>query len=208
MFNIVFKGDYVSDEEMIRDKTVPDGAVEYGIVSGLDKEMGRGFLMEMPLLVLMIAAIYFKVKDIDYHLKMDIHLVLAFFLVILSVYILTIVHEVIHALFYPAEYEKQIWRSKEQGAYFVYCEEQVSRSRFIVMCLAPMFLLGILPFLLWLVLPVSVPMPYYLAAAIVFWLMTIVAIGDAANVYHVLKEVLRGAAVFNRGMLRSYYIKK
>ena len=208
MLGIRFKGEYTSDEQLIKRESIPDDAVEFGIVSDLKQEFAKGILMLLPVMAAMIAVTFYKVKDIDYHLTMGPDVILAFVLVILAVYLLTFVHEIIHALFYPAGAEKEIWRSKEQGAYFVYCEEEIGRNRFIVMCLAPMFILGIIPFIIWAVLPSFIPMPYDLTAAITFWFMTIMAMGDAANVYHAAKEVPSGATVFNYGLLRSFYRTK
>lgn len=206
MFNIVFKGNYVSDDQLIKRDSIPKEAVEFGIIPNLQGEFGRGFLILMPVLAAMVAATFLKVKDLDYHLTMGLDVIVSFVLTIVSVYLLTFVHEIIHALFYPADAVKEIWKSKEQGAYFVYCEKEISKERFIIMCLAPMFILGIIPFIIWLILPNYIPMPYNLAISITFWLMTIVAMGDVANVYHVIKEVPKGAKVFNYGLLRSFYI--
>ena len=206
MFNIVFKGNYVSDDQLIKRDSIPKEAVEFGIIPNLQGEFGRGFLILMPVLAVMIAATFLKVKDLDYHLTMRLDVIVSFVLTIVSVYLLTFVHEIIHALFYPADAVKEIWKSKEQGAYFVYCEKEIRKERFIIMCLAPMFILGIIPFIIWLILPNYIPMPYSLAVSITFWLMTIVAMGDVANVYHVIKEVPKGANVFNYGLLRSFYI--
>jgi len=207
MFNIVFKGNYVSDDQLIKRDSIPKEAVEFGIIPNLQGEFGRGFLILMPVLAAMVAATFLKVKDLDYHLTMGLDVIVSFVLTIVSVYLLTFVHEIIHALFYPADAVKEIWKSKEQGAYFVYCEKEIRKERFIIMCLAPMFILGIIPFIIWLILPNYIPMPYSLAVSITFWLMTIVAMGDVANVYHVIKEVPKGAKVFNYGLLRSFYIK-
>jgi len=206
MFNIVFKGNYVSDDQLIKRDSIPKEAVEFGIIPNLQGEFGRGFLILMPVLAAMVAATFLKVKDLDYHLTMGLDVIVSFVLTIVSVYLLTFVHEIIHALFYPADAVKEIWKSKEQGAYFVYCEKEIRKERFIIMCLAPMFILGIIPFIIWLILPNYIPMPYNLAVSITFWLMTIVAMGDVANVYHVIKEVPKGANVFNYGLLRSFYI--
>lgn len=206
MFNIVFKGNYVSDDQLIKRDSIPKEAVEFGIIPNLQGEFGRGFLILMPVLAAMVAATFLKVKDLDYHLTMGLDVIVSFVLTIVSVYLLTFVHEIIHALFYPADAVKEIWKSKEQGAYFVYCEKEISKERFIIMCLAPMFILGIIPFIIWLILPNYIPMPYNVAVSITFWLMTIVAMGDVANVYHVIKEVPKGAKVFNYGLLRSFYI--
>ena len=76
------------------------------------------------------------------------------------------------------------------------------------MALAPMFILGIIPFTIWFISPNIIPMPYNIAVAVIFWLMTIVAMGDIANVYYVIKEVPKKAKVFNYGLLRSFYIEK
>ena len=208
MLNIVFKGNYISDNQLIKRDRIPDDAVEFGIVSNLQGEFGRGFLILLPLFAAMVLATYFKVKDLEYHLTMGFDVIVSFVLIIVSVYLLTFVHEIIHALFYPADAVKEIWKSKEQGAYFVYCEKEIRMERFIIMCLAPMFILGIIPFAVWLILPNFIPMPYNIAVSIVFWLMTIMAMGDAANVYHVIKEVPKGSKVFNYGLLRSFYIKQ
>ena len=207
MFNIRIMGDYTSDEQLIKRKEIPENAVEFGIVSDLKNEFVRGSVILLPLFVLMVILTLFKVKEYDYHLKMDLHLILSFVLALLAIRFLTYVHEFIHALFYPREALKTIWRAKEEGAYFVYCEEMIDRNRFIVMCLAPMFILGIIPFVLWLFLPAMIPMPYDMALAFVTWIMTVMAMGDVANVYHVLKEVPDGAKIFNYGLLRSFYIK-
>ena len=208
MLNIVFKGIYVSDDQLIKRDSIPDDAVEFGIVSNLQGEFGRGFLILLPLFAAMVLATYFKVKNLNYHLTMGFDVIVSFVLIIVSVYLLTFVHEIIHALFYPADAVKEIWKSKEQGAYFVYCEKEILRERFIIMCLAPMFILGIIPFAVWLILPNFIPMPLNIAVSIIFWLMTIMAMGDAANVYHVIKEVPKGSKVINYGLLRSFYIKQ
>ena len=164
--------------------------------------------MLLPLFAGMVAATVYKLKNIDYHLTMGIDVIISFLLVIALVSVLTLLHEVIHALFYPASSEKGIWKAKEHGAYFVYCEDEITKTRFIVMCLAPMFILGIIPFVTWLLLPSIIPMPYNIAVAFIFILMTIVAMGDVANVYHVLKEVPKNSTIFNYGLLRSFFRKQ
>jgi len=208
MFNIKFKGNYQDDSQLIKRKTIPKDAIEFGIVDNLSKEFARGLILILPLIVIMILLVYFKVKNIDYKLTMNLDIVISFFIVIISIYLLTFVHEIIHALFYPKNVEKQIWKSIKDGAYFVYCEDAISKSRFIIMCLAPMVILGIIPFVIWLLLPKFLPMPYYLTLPIIFWFMTIMAMGDVANIYHVVKEVPNKTKVFNYGFLRSFYIKK
>ena len=208
MFNIHFMGEYVSDEQLITRKEIPAEAVEFGIVDDLKKEFGRGLLILMPLFVTMVALTYLKIRNYDYRLKFDLHFFLAFVLVCVLLTPLTRIHEIIHALCYPIDALKTIWHSKKDGAYFIYCEEIISRNRWLVVLLMPMLVLGVLPFVLWLLLPRLLPMPYDLAFAILCWLLTIMAMGDVANVWHVIKEVPKGADVFNYGLMRSFYIEK
>lgn len=206
MLNIKFKGNYISDEQLIK-RTIPKNAVEFGKIESIKSELGKGFLMILPLFVLMILLTYFKIKEIDYHLTMSIEVIISFFIVIVSVQILTIIHEMIHALFYPIKSNKEIWKSKKDGAYFVYCEDEISKTRYIVMCLAPLLILGIVPFTIWYLLPNIIPMPYNIAVAIVFIFMTIVAMGDLSNLKYVIKEVPKKCKLFNYGLLKSFYIK-
>lgn len=208
MFNIKFMGEYHDDTELIKRKKIPKEAIEFGIVDNLSKEFVRGFIMILPLIITMIILTLLKVKNISYHLTMNIEVIISFFIVIISVWLLTLLHEVIHALFYPKNANKGIWKSTKDGAYFVYCEELISKKRFIIMCLAPMFILGVIPFIIWLILPQFIPMPFNLAFVIITWLMTLLSMGDVANVYHVIKEVPNKSKLFNYGFLRSFYIKE
>ena len=207
MFNIKYKGSYVSDEQMIKTKKIPKEAIQFGIVKSLNREFAIGFLMLLPLMMILFITTYIKVKDIAYHLTMNIEIIISFFIVLGLIYVLTFVHEFIHACFYPLKAEKEIYKSKSLGAYFVYSEEMITKRRYIVMVLAPMFLLGIIPYIIWLLLPQMIPMPFYLIIPITCWFMTIMSMGDVANVYHVLKEVPNKAKLFNHGLLDSYYIK-
>ena len=208
MFNIKYKGNYKDDKQLIKRKEIPKEAIEFGIVENLNKELARGFIMLLPLILLMLILTILKVKEIKYHLTMNIHTIICFFIVIISIQLLTIIHEYIHALIYPKEYEKGIWKSKDAGAYFVYCEGLISKSRWMIMCLAPMFILGIIPFIIWFILPNNIiPMPYYLTIPIITWFMTIMSMGDIANTYYVIKEVPNKSKIFNYGFLRSFYIR-
>ena len=78
MLNIVFKGIYVSDDQLIKRDSIPDDAVEFGIVSNLQGEFGRGFLILLPLFAAMVLATYFKVKDLEYHLTKGFDVIVSF----------------------------------------------------------------------------------------------------------------------------------
>ena len=102
--------------------------------------------------------------------------------------------------------EKAIWKLQEQGAYFVYCDETVSKERFIVLSIAPAIILGIIPFVGVLIFAESISAACIIATWIVSLIMTVMAIGDFANIYNAIKQVPKGAKVFNYGM-HTYWMR-
>ncbi len=119
-------------------------------------------------------------------------------------FVLIVVHEWLHALFFPRRATKDIWLYQLQAA-MVYCNTPVSRTRFIVMSLAPAVLLGFLPFVAWL-LWAAVPNPVIsLAWMSMSWSMIFGGVGDFYNVRNVLEQVPKDALVFNYG-IHTYWL--
>lgn len=206
MFGIKIKGVYQSESDLTKGKPLVTGAVLFDEGKNLQDAFLKGFLVGLPLILSMIVLTIFKCRRIDYTIRIDgkTGVIFAFMLAVL--FLLTYVHELIHALFYPKEAVKTIWKSPKQGAYFVYCEASVKKSRFILLCAAPAVILGILPFTAWYLLADFIPMPYSLAVVFTAWIMTVMSIGDYANIYNAARQVPKGAKVFNYGM-HSYWIK-
>ena len=137
---------------------------------------------------------------------MDAKTILTFAVLLTSLVLLTYIHKFLHALFYPKKAMKTIWKSSKQGAYFVYCDALLNKNRFIILCAALAVILGIIPFIIWYMLADYIAMPYSLAVVFTTWVMTILAIGDYANIYNCVRQVPKGAKVFNYGM-HSYWIR-
>ena len=122
-------------------------------------------------------------------------------------YILKFIHEYIHAILYPLKSKKTIWKYTSNGAYFIYCNTKISKLRFIVISLAPMILLGIIPFVIWLFIADKIDLTISVVYVIMTWIMVFFAMGDLANVYNTIRQVPKNAKVFNYG-LRSYWINE
>lgn len=128
-----------------------------------------------------------------------------FFCGIISIYfILMYVHELIHALFYPLGSNKEIWMYQWQ-AMLVHCQAQVSRRRFVWMSLAPVTILGFVPFVLWLFLSPMVSFGVSMIWMLESWAMIFGGIGDIYNVRNILAQVPKDAHVFNYG-LHTYWL--
>jgi len=113
---------------------------------------------------------------------------------------LVCLHEYIHAFCYPKEAEKTIWRLRRKSAYFVYCDAELTKKQYIIQCLAPSVVLGIIPFLVWYkVVPFLAP-EWAMWIMVMIWVMVFMSAGDFANAYNAMRQVPKGAVIFNHGM--------
>lgn len=206
MFNFKIKGKFKSEDELINGKQLPDGAIQFKEGDSLQDAFIKGLLIGLPLFVVMIVSMIFRLRNVNYKLEMNIQTGITFATMIIILGILPYVHEFIHGFFYPLSAEKAIWKLQEQRAYFVYCDETVSKERFIVLSIAPAIILGIIPFVGVLIFAESISAACIIATWIVSLIMTVMAIGDFANIYNAIKQVPKGAKVFNYGM-HTYWMR-
>lgn len=97
---------------------------------------------------------------------------------------LIVLHELIHAVFFPRRATKDVWLYQLQAA-MVYCNTPVTKRRFIVMSLTPAVLLGFIPYAAWL-LWANVPNAILsIAWGSMAWSMIFGGIGDFYNVRNV-----------------------
>lgn len=206
MFNFKIKGKFKSEDELINGKQLPDGAIQFKEGDSLQDAFIKGLLIGLPLFVVMIVSMIFRLRNVNYKLEMNIQTGITFATMIIILGILPYVHEFIHGFFYPLSAEKAIWKLQEQRAYFVYCDETVSKECFIVLSIAPAIILGIIPFVGVLIFAESISAACIIATWIVSLIMTVMAIGDFANIYNAIKQVPKGAKVFNYGM-HTYWMR-
>lgn len=120
-------------------------------------------------------------------------------------FLLIVLHECIHAIFYPRRAVKDVWFYQMQAA-MVYCNTPVTRTRFIVMSLAPVVLLGFLPFIAWLFGASLVSPVLSLLWLSMSWSMIFGGLGDFYNVRNVIAQVPKDAWVFNYG-IHTYWLE-
>ncbi|MCQ2466985.1 MAG: DUF3267 domain-containing protein [Clostridia bacterium] len=207
MLNIKNIGEIESIDSLTNGRALPEGAHKFKESDNLSDIFYDGLIIGSPILILVIALTFYRYETVPERLTFNwvTWLVLALTLVI--TYFMSYVHELIHALAYPKGETKLICQIKSQGAHLLYCDATISKTRFILVCLAPTIALAGVPFLIWYIFAPTIAMPYNSAVMIFYMLMFISAIGDYANVFNALRQVPRGAKVFNYG-LHSYWIEK
>ena len=204
MLNIYIKGKYKDESQLCQGKIFPKEAVRFEEGETILDAFKLGFLLGLPIILLMIGMSLARCSNLDKHLEFDRFLITGIIAFVIG-QILTYVHEFIHAVLYPIEAEKNVWKDLKQGAYFVYCDAKVSKMRFVVLCLAPSIVLGIIPFFIWYIIAPILDVHWLIWIMVLTWMMTIMSIGDFANAYNAVRQVPKGAKVFNYGM-HSFWI--
>ncbi|MBQ7944042.1 MAG: DUF3267 domain-containing protein [Lachnospiraceae bacterium] len=112
----------------------------------------------------------------------------------------------IHAFLFPKNVKKEIYVSLESQMLFVYCEELVSKKRFIIAVLGPAVILGIIPYIVWYMIAPTISFPITLIMLLFAIANVACAVGDFLNTYNCVRQVPKDGKVFNRG-LHSYWVQ-
>lgn len=197
MFNIKFKGKY-TEEKQIEKGNLPKNAIMFKEPNTVTKVFALGGLISFPFLALVSIGLLIKIniKSINSNDFISSG--------ILSL-ILMYVHEIIHALCFPREAEKEIWSKLNEGALFVYCNAILSKRRFIWMCAAPNVILGAIPYGLFIIGIFDFNNTIASIIGITSWIMILSGIGDYLNIYNALKQVPKSGEIINYGF-HSYWI--
>ena len=107
-------------------------------------------------------------------------------------------HELMHASCFRGDVYLYTWLKR--GALFVVGPEDMSKRRFVFMSLLPNLVLGVLPFLVFLIWPA-------VTAAGMFGLIAIASgFGDYINVFHALTQMPKGARTYLHGFHSYWYL--
>lgn len=110
------------------------------------------------------------------------------------------IHELLHAICYKKDV--YYYNNLSQWLVFVIGTEDMSKTRFIFMCLCPNIILGLIPYIIFLIYPNIV----FLG---LFGLISIgMGFGDYINVYNAIKQMPKGAKTYLNGMHSYWYIEK
>lgn len=194
------------DEAQLKSgRQLPEGSVE--ILQA--KSVRCRFIPELLITALIIGTVFFTghtmIKHYDKPLpETDLKFCLEFIGVFAVCFLmLPLIHELIHALVYPVKADKKIWRLP--SSYFVYCEAEMNRNRMVLVLVMPLVLLGLLPFIAWMVFLSSLPggLAYILLIADLY--MIFLCISDIGAIWVTLRYVPKKAKVFSSGV--HYYYR-
>jgi hypothetical protein len=109
-------------------------------------------------------------------------------------------HELLHAICYKKDV--YLYHDFAQGLMFVVGTEDMSKRHFIFMCLCPNIVLGMIPYLTFLLFP-------HLVGLGLFGIICIgMGFGDWINVYNAIKQMPNNAKTYLCGMHSYWYLQK
>lgn len=107
-------------------------------------------------------------------------------------------HEIIHALCFKGDV--YLYTNLKQGMLFVVGPEDMTKTRFILMSLAPNIVFGFIPFILFLIFPKVLFLGAFGAISISC------GAGDYMNVINALTQMPKGSLTYLYGMHSYWYI--
>lgn len=208
MRNIVFSKEKFKKESQLKSgKVILDGSVEITQSRSVIHRLIPEFLITASFIVTVLFSGIFLIIACDKPTpETDLKFATeAISVGIICFMVLPYVHEIIHALIYPVKAKKIIW--KMSTSYFVYCEAEISRKRMIFMLITPLIILGLFPYVLWIIFiqPLSAELAYIFLIADIYIIFT--CMSDIGAIWVTLRFVPRDAKVFSYGT-HYYYRKK
>ena len=107
-------------------------------------------------------------------------------------------HELLHAVCYKRDV--YMYHDLAHGLMFVVGTEDMSKGRFIFMCLCPNMVLGLIPYLVFLIFP-------HLVGVGLFGIICIgTGFGDYVNAYNAIKQMPKNSKTYLCGMHSYWYL--
>ncbi len=213
MWNIEYKGKLRGDIDSISSgEELPAGSVQFKEPETVGRAflLGAAFVMPAGMLMFVLAVIrlvtaYPKPEE-GLTAETVLNVMPALIVSMILLWPFMYVHEFIHAFLFPREAKKQIYVHPESWSLFVYCEDPISKARFITVCLGPAVILGLVPYITVMILAPVIPVAIMISVTAFALIEFCAALGDFVNAYNCIRQVPRDGRVFNHGY-HSYWMK-
>lgn len=197
---LVWRGKFSNNAELGLSSTLPDHAIKFKEPATLGKFLMQALVFILPALALVLALSMLKTSIYGAHsVVIGKESLIGMLLATLAL----VPHELMHAALYPANAPVEVWYSPKHMAAFVYCLAPVSKSRFMLLGMLPNIILGLIPMVAWVFVPLH--LVFLSNNLFAFALLNILSgIGDYLNVYNAYRQVPKHGIVQNSG-LHSYW---
>ncbi len=186
-------GKYIENKTELPKREVK-GSVEFKEI----KDTGKlGLITNIgTIIVVIVLLIPFVIIGKDYFKGKEYQLLLA---LIFSGLALPI-HELLHAICFKKDV--YFYNNLSQGLVFVTGTEDMSKLRFVCMCLLPNIILGVIPYLTFLI------NNNFIFCGLFGLLCIGTGFGDYLNVFHAITQMPKGAKTYLSGKQSYWYLDK
>lgn len=180
---VIFKGRYNGKPETLPCEKIRDGSNKI-----IEIKNSMTILSIFSIIILLILLLIFRLRVGGFNVSN-----IGVILFILSV----LPHELIHAIAFK---EPVYLYFHIPFGVFIYCQEKISKLKYIIMCLLPNIIFGFIPFIMFLIFP----------ELNILGTMGMIAItggvGDYYNVYNAIKQVPNKATMYMNKMDTYWYV--
>lgn len=200
MFNISYKGDFISENQLVKRKL--EGAILIKGGENTEKEFNAGIKRSMTWLIIIFffiqKGIRMKITNSD---EIELLSLIAMAAIVAILFLISIpLHEVLHAIGFPLKCEKEMWKDTDKGIMFLYCTASVKKGKYILLTLLPSIILGVVPLVVSLII-------YNKASAEIVVGLMIYSFGnicagttDYGIASRIFSQVPKNGIVFNSGV--------
>lgn len=198
----VWKGKYIN-EEQLKVGHLPENAVKFKEPTSLLMVNVVSSLFIIPVIMIVAIAIFIKKYILGTYYYSDLFNPVALILAFAAI----IPHEFFHAICFPKEAEVQFWFSPKHLMAFVFSSYPISKYRYVFMSFLPNLILGFLPLVLWVVLPIG-DSGFSSFLLCFSYINLLFGVGDYLNIFNALTQMPREAVTQLYGFNSYWYYPK
>jgi len=196
---LIYKGRF-TDIDHLPKGNLPEHAVKFNEPDTMEKVMEKALIFSM-LAFVPVVLVFLLSLALHQRIILQFDIVGFFVWTIISLPAL-LVHELLHAVCFGKNSEVELYTALDKGALFVICTKPITKARYIFLSLLPNIVLGLVPLVVWLLLPF-----WGLNSTGMFIFAVIMLLGgggDYMNVYNAARQMPRGSMQQLSG-LNSYW---
>lgn len=202
MLNIKFKGICNNEEEIKKKQKLYKDSIIYKEEATF-KERIKKCEKFMILAVVIVMLSILTTADLK-NIELEFNLV-DLLISVLMIIPLMLVFEIIVILLYPPKAKKDLYIVKKDLTILLISNSLITKKRFIIICLIPIIVLLIIPYIIVIIAMGNIPIKIAKLLAILSVEACAFAPLNIMEIYNTIKQVPKGAKIFNYGY-HSYWI--
>lgn len=201
MLNIRFKGICKDEEEIKKNSKLYRNSIIFKEENTIKERIKKSERIMLPtVFIIMLSALI--VADLK-NVELEFNLIdLSGILLLIP---LAIIYEIIIVLSYPIKANKDFYIIKKDLALVLISNSLVSKKRYIIICLMPILILLIIPYILSIITIGIIPIKITKLLIIISLLTCVITSLNIIEIYNTIKQVPKDAKIFNYGN-HSYWL--